>query len=46
MDVLGRFLHDIVSATMKNKGILKGLYDKDEMDSANVSVNFVAFYWT
>ncbi len=31
-----RFLHDVVSAVIKNHGVLAGLYDDAEMQSENV----------
>ena len=36
-----RFLHDVISAVIRDTGILQGLYDANEMKSENVKGKFV-----
>ena len=35
-----RFLHDVISAVIRDTGILQGLYDANEMKSENVKGKF------
>ena len=43
-----RFLHDIISAVIRDSGILTGLYDISEMKSENVKGMYIDFryYYT
>ena len=41
-----RFLHDIISAVIRDSGILTGLYDISEMKSENVKGMYIDFRQT